>query len=144
MKQIAFILRNHREELWRRWAACVKGRVSDEYYELLASPLGERLARGLVEELLTLTQAEEYELPAVRRRLESECQEEVRRRLDLGFELLDIVRGLQCLELAVVDVLGDALVQGELPPAGETLVELRALSEHLHDKVCDAVAAGCP
>lgn len=127
--RLPFILRDQRDELRRRWHDALPGCVGDEYAELLASAVGDRLLRSLVEQLVAVSQAEEYEVAGLRRRFEGEFRAEVEHRLALGFTARDLAGGVQALRLAVIDVLGDALVAGELPPPGETLVELRALDE---------------
>jgi hypothetical protein len=113
--------------------------VGEDYFELLASPVGERVLRGLVEQLVAISQAEEYEVGGLRRRVESDFEREVAHRLALGFTPADIVAGVQALRLAVLDVLGDAVVTGELPSAGETLAELRQLEDLLDGLVLVAV-----
>jgi hypothetical protein len=129
--QLPFILRDQREELRRRWHDALPGRVSDDYAELLTSPVGDRLLRGLVEQLVSVSQAEEYEVAGLRRRYQADFARDVEHRLALGFTARDIAGGVQAVRLAVLDVLGDAVVGGELPPQGETLVELKALEEFL-------------
>jgi len=142
--RLPFILRDQRDELRRRWNEALPGRVGDEYAELLTSAVGDRLLRSLVEQLVALSQAEEYEVAGLRRRFESEFRGEAEHRLALGFTARDLAGGVQALRLAVIDVLGDAVVAGELPPPGETLVELRALDDFLDGlvgTVVDAAAA---
>jgi hypothetical protein len=129
--QLPFILRDQREELRRRWHDALPGRVSDDYAELLTSAVGDRLLRGLVEQLVSVSQAEEYEVPGLRRQYQADFARDVEHRLALGFTARDIAGGVQAVRLAVLDVLGDAVVGGELPPQGETLVELKALEEFL-------------
>lgn len=142
--RLPFILRDQREELRRRWQEALPGRVGDEYAELLASPVGDRLLRGLVEQLVAVSQAEEYEVPGLRRRFESEFRREVEQRLALGFTARDLAGAVQTVRLAVLDVLGDAVVGGEAPPPGETLVELRALDDFLDGLVGVVLDAAAP
>jgi len=145
--RLPFILRDQRDELRRRWHEVLPGQVGDEYAELLASPVGDRLLRGLVEQLVAVSQAEEYEVAGLRRRFEGDFRREVEHRLALGFAARDLAGGVQAVRLAVLDVLGDAVVGGELPPVGETLVELRALDEFLDELVAavvDAATAPAP
>jgi hypothetical protein len=144
VNRLPFILRDQREELRRRWHDALPGRVSDEYAELLASPVGDRLLRGLVEQLVAVSQAEEYEVPGLRRRYESEFRQDVQHRLALGFAARDLAGGVQAVRLAVLDVLGDAVVGGESPPPGETLVELRALDDFLDGLVGAVLDAAAP
>jgi hypothetical protein len=142
--QLPFILRDQREELRRRWHEALEGRVADDYVELLASPVGDRLLRTVVEHLLAVAQAEEYEVPGLRRQFEAQFADEAEHRLALGFSPRDVAGGIQAVRLAVLDVLGDAVVTGDLPPAGETLVELRALDDVLDGlvrSVFDAAAS---
>jgi len=142
--QLPLILREQREELRRRWHDALAGRVSDDYRELLVSPVGDRLLRGLVEQLVALSQAEEYEVAGLRRQHEADFARETEHRLALGFTPHDLAGGVQAVRLAVLDVLGDAVVSGELPSLGETLLELRALDDFLDGlvgAVLDAAAA---
>ncbi len=144
MQQLPFILREQREELRRRWHEALPGRVSEDYRELLVSPVGDRLLRALVDQLVALSQAEEYEIAGLRRQYEAEFGGEAEHRLALGFTAHDLAAGVQAVRLAVLDVLGDAVVGGELPSLGETLVELRALDDVLDGLVAavlDAAAA---
>lgn len=127
MQRLPLILRDHRDQLRRRWLEALdEAAAGEDYRELMASPVGDRFLRKLIDDLIALSEAEAYELPALRRRLHEDAAKEADYRLGLGFALLDLVKGWQALHAAVVDVLGDALVTGELPPAGEMLVELKA------------------
>ncbi len=139
--QLPFILREQREQLRRRWHDALAGRVSDDYRELLVSPVGDRLLRALVDQLVALSQAEEYEVAGLRRQYEAEFGSEAEHRLALGFTAHDLAGGVQAVRLAVLDVLGDAVVGGELPPLGETLVELRALDDVLDGLVAAVLDA---
>lgn len=145
--RLPFILRDQREELRRRWHDALPGLVGEEYADLLASPVGDRLLRGIVEQLVAVSQAEEYEVAGLRRRYAGEFRRDVEQRLALGFTARDLAGGVQAVRLAVLDVLGDAVVGGELPSPGETLVELRALDEFLDGlvgAVIDAAVAPAP
>lgn len=126
--RLPFILRDHRDLLQQRWLEALDAaEVGEDYRELIASPLGDRFLRKLIDDLIALSEAEAYERPGLERRLEEDAAREAGYRLGLGFALLDLVKGWQALRAAVLDVLGDALVLGELPPPGETLVELKWL-----------------
>jgi hypothetical protein len=139
--RLPVILRERRDDLRRRWLEALEGRTGEDYSELLASPVGERLLRGLLEQLVAISQAEEYELAALRRPFEGDLEREAGRRLALGFAPVDLVAGVQAVRLAVLDVLGDAVVTGELPTMGETLAELRQLEELLDGLVLAVVRA---
>lgn len=130
-----FILRDHREDLWQRWVKVLDERVAPDYHELIASPLGERILRNLIEDLIALSEAEEYELPALRRRLAERAAAEAGHRLALGFSVVDIVEALQALRLAVLDVLLDALVLDEMPSFGDTLTQLKGLDDFIDRQV---------
>ena len=125
MRQLALILRDHRDELHGRWVAALKGTVGAEYLDVLVSPLGVRLVRRVVDDMMALSQAEAYEVPAIIRRIETEAAGDAARRGALGFELMDVVAGLQQVRAAIWKVLGDALVVGELPAFGETMQEMQ-------------------
>ncbi len=127
MKQLALILRDRRDELHGCWIALLKGTVGAEYLDLLASPLGVRLVRRIVDDMVTLSQAEAYEVPGIIRRIEKETAGDAARRGALGFELMDVVAGLQQVRAAIWKVLIDALVVGDLPSFGETMDEMQQL-----------------
>ena len=136
MQRLPFILRDHRDQLRQRWSAALEEAASGEdYRELMASPMGDRFLRKLIDDLIALSEAEAYELPALYRRLHEEAAREAGHRLGLGFTRLDLVKGWQTLHAAVLDVLGDALVTGELPPPGEVLIELKAFGSLLDHMV---------
>ena len=127
MKQLALILRDRRDELHSCWITLLKGTVGAEYLDLLASALGVRLVRHIVDDMVTLSQAEAYEVPGVIRRIEKEIAGDAARRGALGFELMDVVAGLQQVRAAIWKVLIDALVVGDLPSFGETMDEMQQL-----------------
>jgi len=136
MRRLPFILRDRRDQLRQRWLAALEAAaVGGDYRELMASPVGDRFLRKWIDDLIALSEAEAYELPALLRRLHEEAAREAEYRLGLGFALLDLVKGWQTLHAAVVDVLEDALVVGEVPPPGETLLELKALGTLLDHMV---------
>ena len=39
---VPFVLRDHREQLWRRWAESLGDDVATDYQEIMSSPVGER------------------------------------------------------------------------------------------------------
>lgn len=136
VRRIPFILRDHRDQLHQRWLEALEAAAAgDDYREIMASPVGDRFLRKLIDDLIALSEAEAYELPAVQRRLREDAAREAAYRLGLGFERLDLVSGWQALLAAVVDVLKDAVAVGEAPPTGEMLVELKALGGLLDDMV---------
>ena len=92
---------------------------------MLASPLGVRFVRRIVDDLVTLSQAEAYEVPGIIRRIENEAAADAGRRGALGFDLMDVIAGLQQVRAAIWKVLIDALVVGELPAFGETMQEMQ-------------------
>jgi hypothetical protein len=124
VRQLALLLRDHRDELHGKWIAGLKDVVGPEYLDVLSSPLGVRLVRHVVDDLLALSQAEAYEVPSLIRRIESEVAADAARRGALGFELGDVLAGLQQIRDAVWKVLIDALVVGDLPAFGETMDEM--------------------
>jgi hypothetical protein len=126
MSSVPFILRDHREQLWRSWAESMGEEVAADYREIMASPLGERYVRAVVDDLIAWSEAEEYEAPGVLRQACERVGADAANRLALGFTAIDIAAALQALHGAVVDVLLDALVLGELPSFAETLEELKA------------------
>lgn len=136
MQRLPFILRDHRDQLRQRWLAALQEvGAGEDYRELMASAVGDRFVRKFVDDLIALSEVEAYELPALRRRLHEDAAREAEYRLGLGFARLDLVKGWQTLDAAVVDVLEDALVMGELPPPGEVLLELKAFGTLLDHMV---------
>jgi len=125
MRQLALLLRDRREELHGRWIASLKGTVGAEYLDVLASPLGVRLVRHIVDDLVALSQAEAYEVPGLIKRIEGEAAADAARRGALGFDLMDVVAGVQQVRAAIWRVLIDALVVGDLPAFGETMDEMQ-------------------
>ena len=126
MTSVPFVLRDHREELWRRWVDAMDEGVAADSREIMGSPLGERYVRGFIDDLIAWSEAEEYEAPRVLRAARERVAADTANRLALGFTALDIATALQALRGAVIDVLLDALVLDELPSFGETLEQLKA------------------
>jgi hypothetical protein len=142
MKTVPFILRDHREQLWRRWVAALEGRVDDDYSQLVSSPLGERMLRTILDDLMAYTGAEHYEVAAVLRGVEQRLTVETEHRLALGFSVGDMIVGLHALRGAIVDVLIDALVLDEMPAFADSLDQLKATNAFLDRLVCATMAAG--
>lgn len=131
MSRLAFIFRDHREELVRRWQASFRGALSDDYREVLESPVGDRLARKVIEDLLAYSEAEEYEAQTILKRIMQEAASEGARRASLGFALDDMLVAQRLRRAALWDTLGDALVVGELPPPGETMEQMKRVDAFL-------------
>jgi hypothetical protein len=110
MSALPFVLRDHREELWRRWAASLDESVAADYRELMSSPLGERLVRAFVDDLIACSEAEEYEVPALLRQSAERVTADAVYRLSLGFAALDLVMALQSLQGAIIDRLVCAIL----------------------------------
>lgn len=141
MKSIPFILRDHRDDLWRRWARALDGSVDVEYSELVEGLLGERMLRDLVEDLIACSEAEQYEVPALLRSIEARVTTEVQHRLTLGFKIMDLIVALHVLRAVVVDVLVDALVLGEMPSFADSLDQVKSTNAYLDRLVCATLAA---
>jgi hypothetical protein len=141
VKSIPFILRDHREELWRHWADALVGEVDPDYQDLLSSPLGERILRTTIDDLIACSGAEDYEVPGLMKRLEERVTAESENRVALGFKVLDMVVALQVLRRVMVDVLIDALVLDEMPSFAESLDQLKATNAFLDRLVCATMAA---
>lgn len=139
---VPFILRDHREQLWRRWADTMGDEVAADYREIMASPLGERYVRAFIEDLISWSEAEEYEAPGVLRQARERIAADAANRLALGFTALDLAMALQALHGAIVDVLLDALVLNELPSFAETLEQLKAAGGFLDRLVVAVLEAG--
>ena len=143
MTSLPFVLRDHREQLWRRWVEALGEDVAADYRELMNSPLGERFVRAFVDDLIAWSQAEEYEAPG---QLGQACERvaaDAAHRMSLGFTALDLAKGLQALRGAIVDVLLDALVLGELPSFAETLEQVKAADAFI-DRLVIAVLGAVP
>jgi hypothetical protein len=136
VKALPLILRDHREELWRRWVDALADAVDSDYRELVASQLGERLLRTLIDDLIAFSEAEQYERPALLREVEERTSADARHRLSLGFAVHDAVVSLHVLRGAICDVLVDALVLDEMPAFADTLDQLKVLNAFLDRLVC--------
>jgi hypothetical protein len=123
VKELATLFRDHRDELFLAWETALRGArgIDDEYREVLESPVGARIVRTVVDGLVNLTQAEEYEKPGVIRAFESETYREAAGRARLGFELSGVVAALQLVRAAMWKVLRDAQVTGDVPAFGQTM-----------------------
>lgn len=141
MKSVPLILRDHRDDLWRRWPDAARTTVGEDYVGLIGSQIGERMVRLLTEDLLGYFEAEAYERPALLRGVEARITEETASRLHLGFDPLDAAAALQALRGAAVDVLIDALVLDEAPSFADTLAQLKTVDAFLDRLVCAAFAA---
>jgi len=141
VKTLPLILRDHREELWRRWVDALADAVDSDYRELVASQLGERLLRTLIDDLIAFSEAEQYERPALLRAVEEQASADVRHRLSLGFAVLDAVVSLHVLRGAICDVLVDALVLDEMPAFADTLDQLKVVNAFLDRLVCATMTA---
>ena len=142
MSSVPFVLRDHREQLWRRWAESLDD-VASDYRELMASPLGERFVRAFVDDLIAWSEAEEYEAPGQLRQACERVAADAAYRMSLGFSALDLAMALQALRGAIVDVLLDALVLGELPSFAETLEQVKA-ADWFIDRLVAAVLTVAP
>jgi len=144
MTSVPFVLRDHREELWRRWVDAMDEAVAADYREIMGSPLGERYVRGFIDDLIAWSEAEEYEAPRVLRAARERVAADTANRMALGFTALDIATALQALRGAVIDVLLDALVLDELPSFGETLEQLKAAGEFVDQLVVAVLQTPAP
>jgi hypothetical protein len=141
VKALSLILRDHRDELRRRWLDDLGATVDADYRELLAGPLGERTLRTLVGDFVTLTQAEEYEVAGVLRQVDEQAATQAAHWLSLGFTMQDVTGGLHALRAAALDVLLDALVLDEMPSFGDSLTQLKTLNGYLDRIVSASITA---
>ena len=141
MKALPLILRDHREELWRRWADALADAGDSDYRELVASQLGERMLRAMIDDLIAVSEAEPYERPGLLRTIEERTATDTRHRVSLGFTVLDAVVSLHTLRGAISDVLVDALVLGEMPAFADTLDQLKVVNAFLDRLVCATMSA---
>lgn len=139
MNALPLILRDHREELWRRWVDLLADAADSDYRELVASQLGERMLRTLIDDLIAFSEAEQYERPGMLRTIEQRATDDARHRLSLGFTVLAAVVGLHTLRGAISDVLVDALVLDEMPAFADTLDQLRVVNAFLDRLVCATI-----
>jgi hypothetical protein len=143
MSSVPFILRDRREQLWRRWAEALGDGMAADYRELMASPLGEHFVRAFVDDLIAWSEAEEYEAPGQLRQACERVATDAAYRMSLGFTALDLAMALQALRGAIIDVLLDALVLGELPSFAETLEQVKAADLFI-DRLVAAVLTAAP
>jgi len=141
VRQLSLLFRERREQIFGRWHEALKDMVDDDYREVLESPIGLRIVGSLIEEMVNLSQAEPFEVPAIWRRVEETTADEAGRRARLGFELDDILAGRQALRTALWHIIADALVTGDLPAAGETMDEMSQVDEYL-DRLMRAEVRG--
>lgn len=141
MNVLPLILRDHREELWRRWVDALADAVGSDYRELVASHLGDRMLHTLIDDLVAFAEAEQYERPALLRTVEERTTADARHRLSLGFTVFDAVVSLHSLRGAISDVLVDALVLDEMPAFADTLDQLKVLNAFLDRLVCATISA---
>jgi hypothetical protein len=141
MNSVPFVLRDHRELLWRRWAESLGDDVAADYREIMNSPLGERFVRAFVDDLIAWRQAEDYEAPAQLRQACERVGADAAYRMSLGFTALDLAMALQTLRGAIVDVLLDALVLGQLPSFAETLEQVKAADAFINKLVAAVLTA---
>ena len=97
MKTVPFILRDHRDQLWRRWTESLGEDVPADYRELMSSPLGERFVRAFVDDLMAWSEAEEYEAPTQLRQACERVGADALHRMALGFTALELAAALQAL-----------------------------------------------
>jgi hypothetical protein len=138
---LPLILRDHREELWRRWVDALADTVDSDYRELVASQLGERVLRTLIDDLIAFSEAEQYERPALLRIVEERTTADARHRLSLGFTVLDVVVSLHSLRGAISDVLVDALALDEMPALADALDQMKVVNAFLDRLVCATMSA---
>ena len=143
MKTVPFILRDHRDQLWRRWTESLGEDVPADYRELMSSPLGERFVRAFVDDLMSWSEAEEYEAPTQLRQACERVGADALRRMALGFTALELAAALQALRGAIIDVLLDVLVLGDLPSFAETLEQVKAADRFI-DQLVHAVLLAEP
>lgn len=142
MKSVPFVLRDHRDQLWHRWVTGLEDKVDADYREIIGSPLGERILRTFIDDLIARTEAEDYEVSSLMKSLEERTAAETVYRLTLGFTVLDMVVALQVLRGAIVDVLIDALVLDEMPSFADSLDQLKATNVFIDRLVCATMVAG--
>jgi hypothetical protein len=131
VNDVAFVLRDRRDEVARRWSDALTDAVSDDYREVLESPIGVRLLRKTLEDLVSYTEAEDYQVAAALRQIGEAAAAEAGRRAALGFELDDLLSARQALRTALWAVLIDALVVGDLPSPGETMEQMKRVDAFL-------------
>ena len=141
MKALPLILRDHREELWRRWVDALADAGDSDYRELVASQLGERMLRTLIDDLIAVSEAEQYERPGLLRTVAERTTADTQHRLSLGFTVLDAVVSLHCLRGVISDVLVDALALDEMPSFADALDQLKVLNAFLDRLVCATMSA---
>lgn len=143
MTSVPFVLRDHREEFWRRWADSLGDDIPADYRELMSGPLGERFVRAFIDDLIDWSEGEEYEAPGFLRKACERIRIDAANRLALGFTNLELATATQALRGAIVDVLLDALVLNELPSFAETLEQLKEADLFI-DRLIGAILVAAP
>jgi hypothetical protein len=141
VRKLALLFRDRRDAVFVKWQEAMREVVSDDYREVLESPIGLRMVGAIIEEAVNLSQAEPYEITGIWKRVEQVTFEEASRRARLDFTLDDILAGVQSLRLALWRVVIDAQVTGDLPSAGETMDEMSQVDAYL-DRLVRAEVRG--
>lgn len=131
MKHLAILFRDRRDQLFATWQTLLKGHVSDEYRDVLESPIGAKIMRSIIEDLMALSQAEAYEIAPTWKRIQTEAAAQAASRASVGFELRDVMAALQQVRAAMWKVMEDAQVTGDLPSPGATMEEMRQVDGFL-------------
>ena len=142
MSSIPFVLRDHRERLWRRWADSLGDDVVVDYRELMSSPLGERFVRAFVDDLIAWSEAEDYEAP---RQLRQACERvatDAARRMTLGFTALDLAMAMQACG-GRSSTCSSRPRARRLPSFAETLEQMKAADAFI-DQLVAAVLTAAP
>ena len=129
MSEVGLIFYEYREEIGRRWVVALRDLVSEDYFEILDSPLGQRFYRKVIDDFLDYSDAEDFKVQPTLRRICDEMATEAGRRSQLGFELVDVVAATQALRLSFWDALLDASVSGKLPPVGVMIQEMKFVDD---------------
>jgi hypothetical protein len=124
MSEFALIIRDYRDEIERKWFKRLPEVVGEDYLEILTSPLGTHILRKVIDDYLEWSDAEDFKVEATLRAIVEQTAEEAARRAALGFELVDLLAGLQEMRQAIWDAIGDANVAGRLPGLGSTLEQM--------------------
>jgi len=114
VRRLAMLLRDRRDELHGRWIVALKIRSGRSTWTCWRAPWGPpRASRRRRPDRAVAGRS--LRSAGIIRRIESETAADAARRGALGFDLMDVIAGVQQVRAAIWKVLIDALVVGDLP-----------------------------
>lgn len=133
---LAIIRKNH-EEIIKLWLDNCRGRIADEFEEMLETPMGLGVASSMYNLALEYLEAEEYETGAVLHRARESASNASFRRAAVGFSLADIVNTAIAFRSAMQETLQNRFHPRNPDEAQELLHCIMSLT-----RLGDALVAG--